>query len=134
QAFPKPTDEIKLIGASECKVCHDEKNPAGVEAYQNTQGFNFVRLWENQIWSRHDLHSFAFKNLTTSRTQELTKGEVNKTAERMEANLRNLPGREMYTVAADRSCLACHASTKRPLDRVPPTQWSDDPFVTRDGV
>ncbi len=132
--YPKPDREIKLIGASECKVCHSELNPAAKEAYQNTQGYHFVRLWENEVWSQHDLHSKAYANLATSRTKELTKAEPNATAERMEQNFRKLPGRENYSVATDTACLACHASTKKPTSVEPPGKWVVDSFLPRDGV
>ncbi len=68
--FPKPADEIKLLKSSECKLCHSELNASAKEAYQNTKGFEFIRLWENEVWSQHDPHSKAFENLATSLTKD----------------------------------------------------------------
>ena len=84
------------------------------ELYQQTRGFDFVRLWENRVWSVHDLHSTAYKNLLTERTLKNKKDKPNATATRMEDNLRRYKG-ETYTVATDTACLACHASVRRPI-------------------
>ncbi|MCS6863523.1 MAG: multiheme c-type cytochrome [Gemmataceae bacterium] len=138
KAYPLPTAEevksLQLIGAAECKVCHSEAEPNKVDLYKETLGYEFIRLWENKVWAVHDLHSTAYKNLLTQRTANPAKNEVpNKTAQRMEDNLRRYKG-ENYTVATDVGCLACHASVLRPIPQVPPDQWTVKSFITSDGV
>jgi len=121
------------IGASVCQRCHQEKDPTDVKEYQQTRGFDFVRLWENRIWDAHDLHSMAYKNLTTNATKDNTGGDVNATAQRMEDNLKRLRG-DKYTVAGDTACLACHASSQNPLDKATFADAKADFFKTDDGV
>ncbi|MBY0461204.1 MAG: cytochrome c family protein, partial [Gemmataceae bacterium] len=123
---PRPTDaqkkDVALLGASACKKCHSEPNPKNVEEYQQTLGFEYIRLWENVVWDAHDLHSTAFRSLLSEETAKGTKFTANKTAERMEQKLRKYKGKD-YTVATDTACLACHASTRKPLDLDPHTGW-----------
>ncbi len=137
-AYPLPSaDEqktLQLIGAAECKVCHSEAEPEKIDLYKETLGYEFIRLWENKVWSIHDLHSTAYKNLLTNRTANKARNEVpNPTAQRMEDNLRRYKG-ENYTVATDVGCLACHASVLRPIHVVPPDKWTMKSFITIDGV
>lgn len=136
-AYPRPTADDKkrlsLIGAAECKACHSEDDPASKELYQQTKGFEFVRLWENKVWSAHDLHSTAYRSLLTDRTVKNKKDAPNATAQRMEDRLRKYKG-ETYTVAGDVACLACHASVRQPADLLPPAAWKAASFSTADGV
>lgn len=132
---PKPPEGQKLewVGASVCQRCHQEKEPRELKEYQQTQAYDFVRLWENRVWENHDLHSLAYKHLTTNATKEATGGEVNKTAQRMEDNLKAQRGKE-YTVALDVNCLVCHASSQSPLDRETFAASKPDFYKTEDGV
>jgi hypothetical protein len=132
---------IELVGASVCMKCHQEKNPSGVKEYRETQGFTFVRLSENIVWSSHDLHSTAFKNLLTEQAIKAKKDDPdakkdlpNHTAQRMENNLQQSKGDKGYLVSKDVNCLACHASTQQPIDKAPPKTWTPDKFYTDDGV
>src|SRR5262245_21634545 len=70
KGYPKPPKgEPKWIGATLCKNCHDQDPMMPFkEEYQETRGFEFVRLWENKVWSADDMHSQAYKNLLTADT------------------------------------------------------------------
>ncbi|AMV24401.1 hypothetical protein VT84_08390 [Gemmata sp. SH-PL17] len=135
--YPRPGASDKaqhgLLGAAECKNCHSETKPQDKELYQQTKGYEFIRLSENIIWSTHDLHSTAYRSLLTDRTVKNKKDKPNATAQRMEDNLRKYKG-DTYTVANDIGCLACHASTKAPLARTPHTEWKPTSFSTTEGV
>jgi hypothetical protein len=139
---PKPpTTDHKLVGAAVCQDCHNKeefvKDPPPEKLpvlTRQTQGNQFIRLWENAVWQGHDLHSVAYKNLLTSNTLK-GKGVANATAERMEKNLRRSRGDEKYTVANDVACLACHASvSKAAVVKEPLKTWERKDFNTIDGV
>src|SRR3954470_14944961 len=69
---------VELVGASVCQNCHGKEAPEKENEYKQTLGFEFVRLWENLVWEKHDLHSQAYKNLATPDTKaELDAAEVN---------------------------------------------------------
>ncbi len=129
--YAKAPDSHKLIGAAVCQDCHDREDPTKVNLYKQTLGFEFIRLWENRVWGAYDLHANAYKNLLTSRTAK--KGTPNKTAQKMEDNLRKYKG-ENYFINTDTACLACHASTKEPIKQAPPNKWTAASFDTIDGV
>ncbi len=135
--YPRPDPALKktqaLLGASECKNCHSEIDPKQKDLYKETLGYEFIRLSENIIWSTHDLHSTAYRSLLTDRTVKNKKDKPNPTAQRMEDKLRKYKG-ENYTVATDVNCLACHATTKVPLERVPHTEWKATSFSITEGV
>ncbi|MBX9584354.1 MAG: cytochrome c family protein, partial [Gemmataceae bacterium] len=95
------------VGVAVCQDCHDQEDPTRKRLYQETRGYEFIRLRENLVWAAYDPHSQAFKNLATAGP------DLNPTAKRMEDRLRPTRG-PGYTVAADVQCLACHASTLRP--------------------
>ena len=139
--YPKPPDEeLKLSGAAECQRCHQENNAANVKLYQDTKGFEFIRLWENKVWDVHDLHKTAYLNLLTRRSAKAADNEKpNPTAQKMEDNLRRAGvdtkyRDEKYTVATDTQCLACHASTFRTPNKDIHKNWKADAFLTTDGV
>ncbi|AWM39755.1 hypothetical protein GobsT_18830 [Gemmata obscuriglobus] len=125
---PRPTEAQKkdhaLLGASQCKKCHSvaDRKAAGLEEYEETKAYDFIRLSENIVWSAHDLHSTAYRSLLTEETAKGSKFTPNKTAERMEQKLRKYKG-DSYRVATDTACLACHASVRQPVDKVPPDAW-----------
>lgn len=125
---PRPTDAQKkdhtLLGASQCKRCHsvsDRKAP-GLEEFEETKAYDFIRLSENIVWSAHDLHSTAYRSLLTEETAKGSKYAPNKTAERMEKKFQKYRGPD-YRVATDTACLACHASVRQPVDKSPPSEW-----------
>ena len=132
KGYTEPEGKPTLVGAAVCQNCHEEEKPEAKALFKQTLGYEYVRLWENKVWAIHDLHARSYKNILTSRA----KGDVkpNDTAERMENNLRKAYGDENYTVAADRNCLACHASTSKTFAEEPPAKWNDKSFVTFDGV
>ncbi|HEX4607012.1 MAG TPA: hypothetical protein VH092_02285 [Urbifossiella sp.] len=131
---PMPVDDIILVGAAECKNCHEEENPERKQLYKETLGYQFVRLWENKVWEAHDLHSEAYKNLLTERSKGKSKAPANKTATVMEDNLRRAYGKDDYTVATDTRCLACHSSTKAPVTPTTVAGWTVKSFATAEGV
>lgn len=120
---PDPAD-LSWIGASACQQCHNEANPEKNPAYVKTEGFKFVRLWENLVWSNADLHSQAFKNLDVSK---------NSIAKKMEDKFKKLKG-DTYKIAEDVSCLACHASISKPYATLKPTERVATAYQTEDGV
>ncbi|QJW93037.1 multiheme c-type cytochrome [Frigoriglobus tundricola] len=130
-----PSTDHKYVGAVVCQGCHNEKDPKENPAYLATKGYEFIRLWENRVWGVHDLHSTAYKNLLTDRTVKNKKDAPNKTAQKMEDNLRRFRG-ESYTVATDKACLACHASVRRQVsDAAPASKWTAaESFSIADGV
>lgn len=144
--YPKPPagGKLKLVGAAVCKNCHEQDDPNDPNAkvkeeYMETKGFEFIRLWENKVWSVHDLHRTAYKNLLTSRSVTKKDEKPNATAQRMEDNLRRAGvderyKKETYTVATDVNCLACHASVKEPVTKDAHKKWDADSFYTPDGV
>src|SRR5262245_19098009 len=104
-----------------------------------TKGFEFIRLWKNKVWSVHDLHRTAYKNLITNRSVTKKDDKPNATAQRMEDNLRRAGvdpkyKQEGYTVAADVNCFACHASLKEPPTKDAHKKWDADSFYTPAGV
>lgn len=118
---PAPQD-IQLLGSLTCQTgCHDQATP---KMPSPTEGYKFIRLWENVVWDAHDLHSRAFKNIVPAK---------NALAKTMETNLKMGKG-EGYKVTEDVKCLACHAShTKLPeVDK--PANWTVKSFETADGV
>ena len=135
--YPRPEAALKktqgLLGAAECKACHSETKPEEKDLYKETFGFEFIRLSENIVWSTHDLHSTAYRSLLTDKTVKAKKDKPNPTAQRMEDKLRKYKGAD-YTVATDVGCLACHASTKAPLSRVPHAEWKPASFSVTEGV
>ncbi|MDY3551896.1 multiheme c-type cytochrome [Gemmata sp. JC717] len=133
KTYPRPSPDQKkehgLYGASGCQTCHNNLQPKNDPEAKQTYGFEFVRLWENKVWEAHDLHSMAYRNLVTDRTPNNdAKYPTNKTAQRMEDKLRKYKGKD-YIVANDTACLACHASTLKPLDAEPYTAWKADSFA-----
>ncbi|MFM8272133.1 MAG: multiheme c-type cytochrome [Gemmata sp.] len=134
--YPRPTDQQKkdhtLLGASSCQTCHNNPNPQGEAEYKQTLGFEFIRLWENRVWSAHDLHSMATRNLITKDTPGVNdddrKKYLNATAQRMEEKLRKYRGKD-YHVGTDKDCLACHASVIQPISLAPPSTWKTDSFA-----
>ncbi len=139
--YPKAPDSHKLVGAAVCQDCHDREDPTKNALYKQTLGFEFVRLWENRVWSVYDLHSTAYLNLLTKDSDEVKKGtaKANATAQKMEEKLRTykkIPkyADPKYMVATDAACLACHASTKEPIQQAPPDKWTAASFDTTDGV
>jgi hypothetical protein len=137
---PKPPSlDHKLVGAAVCQECHNREKLATAPndpdslpvLYKQTQGNQFIRLWENAVWQAHDLHSMAYKNLLTKETVK-GKDVPNATAERMEKNLRRSRGDEKYIAANDAQCRACHASAKKAHTDKDPLKTAD--FITIDGV
>lgn len=133
-----PAGAFELIGSAECQKCHQENDATKVKLYQETKGFEFIRLWENKIWDGHDLHKTAYINLLTARSAGKDE-KANSTAQRMEDNLRakgldKKYRNEKYTVAGDAACLMCHASSLAPPERGAHEKWTADQFLTSDGV
>jgi len=139
--YPKPPadKQLKLVGASICKNCHDQDDPTSKDEYKETRGYEFVRLWENRVWNVHDMHRTAFMNLLTNRTAGKEGEKPNETAQKMEDTLRRSGTDpkyrdENYTVATDTQCLACHASTFDPITPGSHKDWKPASFFTKDGV
>ncbi len=127
--------EIKLLGASECKFCHEEEAPEKRERYQKTLGYRFIRLWENKVWGTHDLHADAFKNLLTDYNKGPSKAPANAVATVMEKNLRQAYADQPdYKVTTDTRCLACHATTVNPVTPAAVAAWTPKSFSTAEGV
>jgi len=122
--FAKPIDERTLVGAARCQQCHNWPNPEEQPLYKQTHSFKFVRLWENLVWGKDDLHSQAFKNLDVA---------TNSIAKKMEDKFRALRG-DKYKIAEDVNCLACHASVKKPQSILKPSDWTVKSFDVNDGV
>ena len=136
---PPAGQKTELVGASVCQKCHQENAPQNVKEYKETQGFKFIRLWENKVWDIHDLHRTAYLNLLTKKTATEPGDKPNATAQRMEDKLRKYKTNPKYadpnyTVASDPSCLACHASTNEPPTKESHKNWKADSFLTSDGV
>lgn len=123
-AAPKPPVAPELVGAVICQDCHSLQNAQQNPLQMQTRGFEFVRLSENLIWGRHDMHAKAFENI---------KPGNNPTAKRMESNLKVLHG-EKYEVTSDVNCLACHATHRQLMTAEPPAKWTTASFATEDGV
>ncbi|MFO0800146.1 MAG: multiheme c-type cytochrome [Gemmataceae bacterium] len=131
---PTPTEEVTRAGAAECQECHSNDNPRGSNLYKKTHGYDFVRLWENKVWDAHDLHATAYKNLLTERNKGKSKAPANRTATVMEDNLRKAYGKDDYTVTTDTRCLACHATTVKPVTAAAVAAWTPKDFNVSEGV
>lgn len=118
---PAPQD-FQLLGSLTCQTgCHDQATP---KMPSPTEGYKFIRLWENVVWDAHDLHSRAFKNIVPAK---------NTLAKSMEINLKKGKG-EAYKVTEDVKCLACHASHTKLFEVDKPANWTLKSFETADGV
>jgi len=121
EKYPRVND-LELLGSLSCQTgCHDQATP---KMPSPTEGYKFIRLWENVVWDSHDLHSRAFKNIEPAK---------NTLAKSMEVNLKKGKG-DAYKVTEDVKCLACHASVVKPVAAMKPAEWTPKSFVTADGV
>ncbi|HXD85037.1 MAG TPA: multiheme c-type cytochrome [Urbifossiella sp.] len=123
--LPPPSSPHQYLGVTQCIGCHSFENAAknpGAKLYIEAGSTRFVRLNENITWVSHDLHSRAFQNIDPAR---------NRTAKQMQDNLAKARPAG-YSITAEASCLACHASIKDKSE--PPARRTHASFDTIQGV